>query len=48
MYKLAANICKVILKINGAKAKVYDAGNLPKDGALSLRVRIPVILILLI
>ncbi|WP_107943373.1 lysophospholipid acyltransferase family protein [Metasolibacillus fluoroglycofenilyticus] len=32
MYKLAANICKVILKINGAKAKVYDAGNLPKDG----------------
>lgn len=32
MYKLAANICKVILKINGAKAKTFGAENLPKEG----------------
>ncbi|MEC1177952.1 lysophospholipid acyltransferase family protein [Metasolibacillus meyeri] len=32
MYKLAANICKVTLKINGSKAKVYGEENLPEDG----------------
>ncbi|MEK5233703.1 1-acyl-sn-glycerol-3-phosphate acyltransferase [Lysinibacillus sp. FSL K6-0232] len=32
MYKLAANIVKVILKLMGSKARVYGEENLPKDG----------------
>lgn len=32
MYKLAANIVKVFLKINGSKAKVYGQENLPAEG----------------
>ncbi|HBT71463.1 MAG TPA: 1-acyl-sn-glycerol-3-phosphate acyltransferase [Lysinibacillus sp.] len=32
MYKLAANVVKVILKLMGSKARVYGEENLPKDG----------------
>lgn len=32
MYKLAANIVKLFLSINGSKAKVYGLENLPKEG----------------
>lgn len=32
MYKLAANIVKMFLGINGSKAKVYGLENVPKDG----------------
>ena len=32
MYKLAANIVKVFLMINGSKAKVYGQENLPAEG----------------
>ena len=32
MYKLAANIAKMFLSFNGAKAKVYGLENVPKDG----------------
>ncbi|MDP1394974.1 1-acyl-sn-glycerol-3-phosphate acyltransferase [Lysinibacillus capsici] len=32
MYKLAANVVKVILKLMGSKARVYGEENLPKEG----------------
>lgn len=32
MYKLVANIVKVILKLMGSKARVYGEENLPKEG----------------
>jgi 1-acyl-sn-glycerol-3-phosphate acyltransferase len=32
VYKLAANVVKVILKLMGSKARVYGEENLPKDG----------------
>lgn len=32
MYKFAANLVKIFLKINGSKAKVYGKENLPKEG----------------
>lgn len=32
MYKLAANVVKVILKLMGSKARVYGKENLPKEG----------------
>lgn len=32
MYKLAANIVKVFLSVNGSKAKVYGLENIPKEG----------------
>ena len=32
MYKFTANLVKLILKLTGSKARVYDAHNLPKDG----------------
>lgn len=32
MYKFTANLVKLILKLTGSKARVYDAYNLPKDG----------------
>lgn len=32
MYKLAANVIKVILKLMGSKARVYGEENLPKEG----------------
>lgn len=32
MYKLAANIVKVFLGVNGSKAKVYGLENVPEDG----------------
>lgn len=32
MYKLAANVVKVILKLMGSKAHVYGEENLPKEG----------------
>lgn len=32
MYKLAANIVKVFLMVNGSKAKVYGQENLPAEG----------------
>lgn len=32
MYKFTANLVKLILKLAGSKARVYDEHNLPKDG----------------
>ncbi|MGE7842965.1 lysophospholipid acyltransferase family protein [Lysinibacillus sp. NPDC093712] len=32
MYKFTANLVKLILKLSGSKARVYDEQNLPKDG----------------
>lgn len=32
MYKFTANLVKLILKLSGSKARVYDEHNLPKDG----------------
>lgn len=32
MYKLAANIVKIVLKLAGSKARVYEEQNLPKEG----------------
>lgn len=32
VYKLAANVVKFILQLNGAKAKVYGKENLPQEG----------------
>ena len=32
MYKFTANLVKLILKLSGSKARVYDEDNLPKDG----------------
>lgn len=32
MYKLAANVVKMFLSINGSKAKVYGMENVPKEG----------------
>ncbi|KOY80385.1 1-acyl-sn-glycerol-3-phosphate acyltransferase [Lysinibacillus macroides] len=32
MYKFAANVVKVLLKLMGSKARVYGEENLPKDG----------------
>jgi len=32
VYKLAANVVKVILKLMGSKARVYGEENLPKEG----------------
>ncbi|MFJ5767438.1 MULTISPECIES: lysophospholipid acyltransferase family protein [unclassified Lysinibacillus] len=32
MYKFTANLVKLILKLSGSKARVYDEENLPKDG----------------
>lgn len=32
MYKFTANLVKLILKLTGSKARVYDMHNLPKDG----------------
>ncbi|QPQ34014.1 MULTISPECIES: lysophospholipid acyltransferase family protein [unclassified Lysinibacillus] len=32
MYKFTANLVKLILKLSGSKARVYEEQNLPKDG----------------
>jgi len=32
VYKFTANLVKLILKLSGSKARVYDEHNLPKDG----------------
>jgi 1-acyl-sn-glycerol-3-phosphate acyltransferase len=32
VYKFTANLVKLILKLSGSKARVYDEENLPKDG----------------